>query len=134
MTEKMLGAAVAKSEELGVKMNIAIVDGGANLEAFRRMDGAWLGGVDVSCKKAKTARYFDRPIGSLEAISRPCESLFNIEHSHGGLITFPGGLPFANGDGAVTGVAGVSGFTVEDAPAVAQAALDTLSGEWALSL
>ncbi len=51
-------AARKKSQEIGVQMNIAIVDAGANLKAFARMDGAWLGSIDISVKKAKTARFF----------------------------------------------------------------------------
>ena len=57
--EKILAAAKAKSTELGLKMNIAIVDAGANLKAFARQDNAWLGSIDISIKKAKTARFFD---------------------------------------------------------------------------
>lgn len=52
-------AAKAKALEMKVKMNIAVVDAGANLTAFARMDGAWLGSVDIAIRKAKTARFFD---------------------------------------------------------------------------
>ena len=88
-----VAAAMAKAKEIGVKMNIAVVDAGANLKAFARMDGAWLGSVDVSQKKAKTARFFDMPTGEIGKLSQPGGSLYNIEHSNGGLITFPGGVP-----------------------------------------
>ncbi|TGE28723.1 GlcG/HbpS family heme-binding protein [Hymenobacter metallicola] len=114
-------AAQQKSLEMGVKMNIAVVDAGANLTAFARMDGAWLGSLDISIKKAKTARFFDMPTGELGKISQPGGPLFNIEHSNGGLITFPGGLPITDSNGRVIGAIGVSGSTVEDDHAVAQA-------------
>jgi uncharacterized protein GlcG (DUF336 family) len=114
-------AAQQKALEMGVKMNIAVVDAGANLTAFARMDGAWLGSLDISIKKAKTARFFDMPTGDLGKASQPGGPLFNIEHSNGGLITFPGGIPITNSNGQVIGAIGVSGSTVEDDHAVAQA-------------
>src|SRR5512145_2297319 len=89
----ILEAAVAKSLQLGVKMNIAVVDAGANLKAFVRMDGAWLGSIDISQKKARTARFFDMPTGDVGGLSQPGGPLYMIEVSNGGLITFPGGVP-----------------------------------------
>ena len=94
-------------------MNIAVVDAGANLLAFARMDGAWLGSVDIAIKKAKTARYFDRPTGELGKLSQPGKSLYQIEVSNGGLITFPGGILHQGRSGAVIGAIGVSGDVVE---------------------
>jgi uncharacterized protein GlcG (DUF336 family) len=115
-----VAAAQAKAKEIGVKMNIAVVDAGANLKAFARMDGAWLGSVDVSQKKAKTARFFDMPTGEIGKLSQPGGSLYNIEHSNGGLITFPGGVPIVL-NGVVIGAIGVSGNTVENDHLVATA-------------
>ncbi|UOQ51531.1 GlcG/HbpS family heme-binding protein [Hymenobacter cellulosivorans] len=119
-------AAQQKALEMGVKMNIAVVDAGANLTAFARMDGAWLGSLDISIRKAKTARFFDMPTGELGKISQPGGPLFNIEHSNGGLITFPGGIPITDGNGQVIGAIGVSGSTVEDDHAVAEAGVAAL--------
>ena len=116
-----VAAAVAKAEELGVKMNIAVVDAGANLKAFARMEGAWLGSIDISIRKAKTARFFDMPSGEIGKLSQPGGSLYQIEHSNGGLITFPGGVPIKCGDGTIVGAIGVSGNTVENDHAVASA-------------
>lgn len=113
--------ALAKSKELGLRMNIAVVDVGANLKAFLRMDGAWLGSIDISMKKARTARYFDMNTGEVGKLSQPGGSLFAIEHSNGGLITFPGGVPIRNSAGEVIGGIGVSGNTVENDHAVAAA-------------
>ena len=114
-------AARQKSLELDLKMNIAVVDAGANLVAFARMDGAWLGSLDISIKKAKTARYFDMPTGDLGKASQPGGPLFNIEVSNGGLITFPGGELIKDGEGTIIGAIGVSGDTVENDATVAQA-------------
>jgi len=102
-------------------MNIAVVDAGANLVAFVRMDGAWLGSVDIAIKKAKTARYFDMNSGEIGKLSQPGESLFNIEHSNDGLISFPGGVILKNDNGEVIGAVGVSGSTVENDHEVASA-------------
>ena len=119
--EKMIDAAKQKSVELNTKMNIAIVDAGANLLAFVRMDGAWLGSLDISIKKAKTARFFDMNTGVIGGLSQPGGALYNIEHSNGGLITFPGGIPVKNAAGEVIGAIGVSGSSVENDHAVAEA-------------
>ncbi len=119
-------AAVAKATELGLKMDVAVVDAGANLKAFARMDGAWIGSIDIAQKKARTARCFDMPTGKIGELSQPGGSLYNIEHSNGGLITFPGGLPIENGAGEVIGAIGVSGDTVENDHVVAEAGVAAL--------
>lgn len=123
--EKAIVAAQKKAEEIKTKMNIAVVDAGANLVAFARMDGAWLGSLDISIKKAKTARFFDMNTGDIGGLSQPGGALFNIEHSNNGLITFPGGIPIKNNSGEVIGAIGVSGSTVENDHMVAQAGVDT---------
>jgi uncharacterized protein GlcG (DUF336 family) len=120
-SKTVVEAAYAKAQQLGVKMNIAVVDAGANLKGFARMDGAWLGSIDISIKKAKTARFFDMPTGEIGKLSQPGGSLFAIEHSNGGLITFPGGVPIVNAAGEIIGGIGVSGDTVENDHAVAAA-------------
>jgi len=116
-----LDAAVRRAEKLGVKMNIAVVDAGANLKAFHRMDGAWLGSIDIAVRKARTARFFDMPTGDLGKLSQPGKDLYAIEHSNGGLITFPGGLPIKDGNGTIIGAIGVSGGQVEQDHEVATA-------------
>lgn len=123
--EKAILAAQKKAEETKTKMNIAVVDTGANLVAFARMDGAWLGSLDISIKKAKTARFFDMNTGDIGGLSQPGGALFNIEHSNNGLITFPGGIPIKNNSGEVIGAIGVSGSTVENDHTVAKAGADT---------
>ena len=119
-------AARRKADEMDLKMNIAVVDAGANLKAFARMDGAWLGSIDIAIKKAETARYFDMPTGEIGKLSQPGGSLYAIEHSNGGLISFPGGLPLKDGSGAVIGAVGVSGSTVDNDHAVAEAGAQAL--------
>merc|ERR1712046_196550 len=109
-----LYSAKMESRKMGVKMNIAVVDKGANLIAFERMDGAWLGSVDIAIKKARTAVFFNMPTGNIGGLSQPGGALYNIEHSNDGLITFPGGLPIKDKNDNLIGGIGVSGSTVED--------------------
>ena len=113
--------AVAKATEINTKMDIAVVDAGGNLKAFVRMDGAWLGSIDIAQKKAKTARFFDMNSGEIGKLSQPGGPLYNIEISNGGLISFPGGVPIKLADGTVIGAIGVSGSTVENDHTVAAA-------------
>ena len=126
--QAVIEAAIAKSNELDVLMDIAVVDAGANLKAFARMDGAWLGSIDIAIKKARTARFFNFPTGAIGELSQPGGPLYQIEVSNGGLITFPGGVPLIGEDGTVIGAIGVSGSTVEDDHAVATAGAAALGG------
>lgn len=119
--EKLSEAAKAKAKEIGVPMNIAIVDEGANLVSFHRMDNAWLGSIDISIKKAKTARFFDMNSGEIGKLSQPGGPLYNIEHSNGGLISFPGGVVLKDASGKVVGAIGVSGGSVDQDHEVASA-------------
>ncbi len=124
--EKVSHAAKAKAGEIGVALNIAIVDEGANLVCFHRMDNAWLGSLDISIKKAKTARFFDMNTGVIGTLSQPGGPLYNIEHSNGGLITFPGGIPIKDQSGKIIGAIGVSGASVEQDHEVALAGINAL--------
>lgn len=119
--ETAIAAAKKKAQELHALMNISVVDSGTMLTAFARMDGAWIGSIDVSFKKAKTARYFNMDTGEIGKLSQPGGSLYNIEHSNGGLITFPGGVLIKNAKGDIIGAIGVSGSSVENDHAVATA-------------
>ena len=94
--EAAIQAARKRAVELGTEMCIAIVNSGANLKAFHRMDAAWVGSIDIAIKKARTAVFFGMPTGQIGQLSQPGGSLFGIEHSNGGLITFPGGLPIVD--------------------------------------
>ena len=100
--QKVLDAALVKAKAQGVPMNIAIVDAGGNLKAFVRQDGAFIGSIDVSTKKAVTARYF------------------NIEATNGGLVIFGGGELLIR-DNVIVGAIGVSGGSVAEDTNVAKA-------------
>lgn len=124
--QAVVAAALEKSTEIGTLMNVAVVDEGGNLTAFAKQDGAWMGSIDISIRKARTARFFDMPTGAIGELSQPGGALYNIEHSNTGLITFPGGLPIVGADGEVIGAVGVSGSTVENDHAVAEAGVGAL--------
>ena len=119
--QEVVDAARAKAEEIGVPMNIAVVDEGNNLTAFARMDGAWLGSIDIAQNKAYTARSFDMSTKELAPLCQPDQPLFGIHASNQGrLIIFAGGIPLQSGD-RVVGAIGVSGGSVEQDHEVAEA-------------
>jgi uncharacterized protein GlcG (DUF336 family) len=124
--QMVVDAAVKKAQDIATLMNVTVVDAGGNLKAFARMDGAWLGSIDISAKKARTARFFDMDSGEIGKLSQPGGPLYNIEVSNGGLITFPGGVPLKNASGEVIGAIGVSGSTVDNDHTVATAGANAL--------
>ncbi|MDO9373244.1 MAG: heme-binding protein [Ferruginibacter sp.] len=124
--EAAISAAKKKAIKLKTKMNICVVDAGSNLIAFAHMDGGWIGSVDISMKKAKTAAWFLMDTAALSPLVQPGEALFNIEHSNGGLITFPGGVVIKDEAGEVIGAIGVSGSTVDNDHAVAIAGMEAI--------
>jgi uncharacterized protein GlcG (DUF336 family) len=124
--QMVVDAAVKKAQDIATLMNVTVVDAGGNLKAFARMDGAWLGSIDISAKKARTARFFDMDSGEIGKLSQPGGPLYNIEVSNGGLITFPGGVPLKNASGEIIGAIGVSGSTIDNDHAVATAGANTL--------
>lgn len=124
--QQAIAAAIRKAESIGTQMCIAVVDSGANLKAFARMNDAWVGSIDIAVKKAKTACFFGMPTGQIGQLSQPGGPLFGIEHSNDGLITFPGGLPIVNREGILVGAIGVSGSSVENDHTVASAGVEVI--------
>ena len=119
-------AARQRADDIGVPMNIAVVDEGNNLVAFARMDGAWLGSIDIAQNKAYTARGFDMPTKDLAPLAQPGAPLYGIEASNQGrLIVFAGGIPLKL-DGRIVGAIGVSGGSVEEDHDVAEAGVEAL--------
>lgn len=105
----VIEAAVKRAEKLGVPMNVAVVDAGANLVAFARMDGAWLGSISIAINKAYTARAFDMTTKELSKISQPGSPAFGLDSSTDHKIAiFPGGIPLYVGK-QVVGAVGCSG-------------------------
>ena len=121
LANRILAAAMEKASTTRVRVNIAVIDAGTHLTAFCRMDGALPGEIDIAITKARTACLFEAESGSLGESAQPGGSLYGIENSNGGLITFSGGVPIRMPDGTVIGAIGVSGSTVENDRAVALA-------------
>jgi len=118
---KIIVAAEKKAGELGQPMNIAVADSGGNLVAHVRMDGAWLGSIDIAINKAFTARAFDISTQDLAKYSQPGGQFYGIHASnHGRVMIFAGGVPVKRA-GKVVGAVGVSGGTGEQDQAVAEA-------------
>lgn len=123
--QKTLAAGVAKATEISVPVNIAVLDTGANLKAFVRMDGALLGSIDVAMGKARTSALFQMNSEALFEFCKPGGTSFGLENSNGGLVVFAGGRPLVIG-GEVVGAVGVSGGSVDQDDAIAQAAAAAL--------
>jgi uncharacterized protein GlcG (DUF336 family) len=128
VAETMIQAAKSKSVQLKILEDIAVVDASGTLKAFVRMDGAWLGSIDIAIRKARTARYFDMESAEIGKMSQPGQPLYGVEQSNGGLITFGGGIPLKDVDGKVIGAVGVSGSSVENDVEVARAAVQAFNG------
>jgi uncharacterized protein GlcG (DUF336 family) len=120
---KRTEAGIAKAKEMGVAMNIAVVDAGGLLLHFSRMEDAWLGSIDIAIRKARTAALFKMPSAAIGELSQPGGELYHIEVTNGGLVSFGGGLPITGGDGRILGAVGVSGGRVPQDVAVAEACL-----------
>src|SRR6202162_1028208 len=119
--QPIIAAAIAKAKKIGQPMNIAIVDAGANLIAFMRMDGAWLGSIDIAINKAFTAKAFDISTLELGRNSQPGDQFFGIHVSnHTRVMIFAGGIP-VKANGQIVGAVGVSGGSGEQDQAVAEA-------------
>jgi uncharacterized protein GlcG (DUF336 family) len=125
LAAKMIEAAVAKANSLGVPQVIAILDESGLLKAFCRMDGAPLISIEVAQNKAYTA-----------LLGAPSQDFFNRIKDDPALLAgaphipriavFGGGLPIKV-DGVVVGGIGVSGASVEQDIACAQAGLDAIA-------
>lgn len=126
---EVIAAAERKAGELEVLMNIAVVSHEGNLIAFAKIDGAWLASIDIAISKAFTAAALQTETANLAEAVQPEHSLFGLNTTNDGrLVVFGGGIPLAE-DGAVVGAIGVSGSTVEDDVAVAQAGVEAFSSD-----
>jgi uncharacterized protein GlcG (DUF336 family) len=118
---RIISAAEKKAVEIGQPMNIAVADEGGNLIAHVRMDGAWIGSIDISINKAYTSRAFDISTKDLATHSQSGGQFFGIHASNGGkIMIFAGGIPLRKG-GKVVGAIGVSGGSGDQDHAVAEA-------------
>lgn len=126
---KAIDAAVKQANAQDTLMNVAVVDAGGNLKAFARMDGAFLASIDISIRKARTARSLNMSTLQLAELAKPGGELYGIEVVDGGTMIFGGGELIVNRSGQVIGAIGVSGGSVAQDVAAAKAGVAALAAE-----
>ena len=125
---RIIAAGERKAIEIGTPYNIAVTDAGGALVAHVRMDGAWLGSVDIAINKAWTARAFDTATADLAQLTQPGQQGFGLNTTNDSrVVIFGGGIPIKL-DGVVIGAVGASGGSVEQDVAVARAAVAGFTG------
>jgi uncharacterized protein GlcG (DUF336 family) len=124
--QAIISAGEAKAVELGVPVNITVLDAGAHLKAFSRMDDAVLGSIDIATRKARTAALFQTTSEAVWEYCKPGAPAHALELTNGGLAPFAGGIPLVDADGTMIGAVGVSGGAVPQDLEIAQAAAAAL--------
>ncbi|MBM6596648.1 GlcG/HbpS family heme-binding protein [Microvirga pudoricolor] len=124
--QAVITAGLKKATELGVRANIAILDEGAHLKAFVRMDGAVLGSIDLAQGKARTSALFGVTSEAVWDYCKPGAPAPGLERSNSGLMPFPGGIPLTSSDGTLIGAVGVSGGTPAQDADIARAAAEAV--------
>jgi uncharacterized protein GlcG (DUF336 family) len=119
--DALVKAAKLKADEIGVAVSIVVLDFAGHLKAFSRMDGAWLGSIDVAMRKARTFVLFEMETQSVWDFCKPDAQAHGLEQTNGGLVTFAGGVPLKESNGRLLGAIGVSGGAVAQDSAIAQA-------------
>ena len=126
-TKRIISSAEDKAHEMGLAMNIAVMDAGRNLVAFHRMDGAWVASIDIAIDKAFTSAGRGLTTREIGEMAQPGQPLFGINTTNGGrIVIFAGGIPLMR-DGEVVGAIGVSGGTVDEDHEVAEAGVAALA-------
>jgi uncharacterized protein GlcG (DUF336 family) len=119
---QLVTAAHERASRAGARVSAAVVDSGGHLVAFGRMDGAEIAGPTLAVDKAFTAVSQSTSTADLAVLAAPGGPLFGLHANGGGrYVIFPGGVPLQR-DGRIVGGVGVSGGTVEEDEACAQAA------------
>ena len=124
--EKLIGAAKMKATDLGIAVTVVVLDFAGHLKAFSRMDGAWLGSIDVAMKKARTSVLFETETQAVWEVCKPGAQAHGLERTNDGLVTFAGGIPLKAADGKLIGAIGVSGGQVDQDYEVAGAGVTAL--------
>jgi len=122
ISDAAISAAGVKSDAIGVPMNVAVLDSGAHLKGFLRMDGALVGSIDIALRKAKTAALFGMNTEAVGEFCKPGGTSPGLDATNGGLVVFAGGIPLRDGEGRLVGAVGVSGGSVAQDYQVAEAA------------
>ena len=122
---RAVSAAVEKARELGVRINVAVVDGGGNLAAFLRMPGAFLHSIGIAQDKAYTAVSFRMATADLYRMVQGNPGLRDGLIRRDRMAAIGGGFPIII-DGQLVGGIGVSGASEEQDALCAQAGLAAL--------
>jgi uncharacterized protein GlcG (DUF336 family) len=125
--ESLVRGAKPKAADMGVAVSVVVVDAAGHLKAFSRMDGAWLGSIDVAIKKAKTSVLFEAETQAIWELCKPEAQAHGLELTNNGLVTFAGGIPIKRADGQLLGSIGVSGGQIAQDLEVARAGLAALT-------
>jgi len=118
-----IAAAVADAKRHNWQLNVAVVDSGANLVAFQRMDGAQLASIAISEHKARTAATFRRETRVLEDGVQLKQNYYALTLD--GMIASRGGIPLVEG-GKLIGAIGCSGGTGSQDEVVCKAGAATV--------
>ena len=130
IARKIVEACIAKAQQQGWKMHVAVLDIGGNLKAFARMDDAQLISEEVAMRKAYTAAALPRSTRETAELAYS-----NPDRRPSGIAFLPrvaviqGGLPIMTADGVHIGGVGVSGSTAQNDEACAQTGLDAAKDE-----
>jgi uncharacterized protein GlcG (DUF336 family) len=127
--QRMIDAAQAKASEIGVAVIVAVLDAGAHLKEFKRMDGAVLGSIDIALKKARTAALFKCNSEAVWEYCKPGAPAHYLELSNGGLAPFAGGIPLKASTGEIIGAVGISGGSVQQDFEIATTAAAAFSSD-----
>jgi uncharacterized protein GlcG (DUF336 family) len=106
--QSLIQAAAAEAGKRGWALNIAVVDSGANLVAFLRMDGAQLASISIAEHKARAAAKYRRPTKAFEDAVQKSDYKYVLGLDD--VITSRGGIPLVE-DGRIIGAIGCSGGT-----------------------
>jgi glc operon protein GlcG len=117
---KMLQAGVAKAEEIGCKVSLAVADQSCRVIAFLMMDGARHFSIITTTRKAITSASQRQPTGYA-----PEENALSMSVRMGDFTNVPGGFPIVVG-GEVIGAVAAGGAKIEQDVVVAKAALAAL--------
>jgi uncharacterized protein GlcG (DUF336 family) len=123
----LIEAATAEASRGGVAVSVVILDSAAHLKAFARMDGAWLGSIDVAIRKAKTSVLFEAETQAIGEVCKPGAQADGLQFTNDGLVTFAGGIPLRSRQGQLLGAVGISGGQVAQDLAIARAAVAALA-------
>ena len=129
LARKMAAGCEAKAKEMNWKMNISVVDSGANQIFFEKMDGAYLGSGDIALHKAQTSARFPFPTRGVQELAYGKDLKGGMVPGLAlvpGIVAFAGGLPIVTEDKVHIGGIGVSGGTSDQDEMCAQAGIDAV--------